>query len=1009
LPLLVLAGPAQALAPARQPAVVVEIPRPALAWIPEGELPTPEAFRLRPDLVRLAPDWSSTCGGGPVGDDSLRSDAGLVADLRAHAAWQELTAPSSAVRGQARWDPRTGLPHRAWLSGLRLRGAPFETAQRAEAAARAFVRERAVLATAGEQPDDADLPLLKARRVGRVWFLVFGQRSRGLEVVDGRVDVRLAVTGEVVAFGSSWFAGVDIPTAPRVDRSVAEAVARAGVGFQTGADRQGASDLAILPVPAGRGVGYRLVHRVHIDTEDPPGAWTTYVDARDGHVWARENDIQLAAATRGTVTGAIFPHSWTDAPVVRAFPTVEVWRNGDTTVAGTDGRYALAGRAPHDTVFTRLRSPFLRVRNQSGENGLAANRPWPPPRPADLEWSDLNSDMPQRNAYYHALAAHARLRELDPELTGMDYPVPCRVNLPGACNAFWDGRSINFFGEGAGCANTAVIADVVIHEYGHGITQHTYAPLRPNPALNEGFSDYFAASTLDDPVIGRDLYGPGTYVRWLENDARIIDPTCFGEPHCLSQGVSGALWDLRQGLLLTMGDRAAAQALADSLWHYAGYGAAYWYNDYLLDLMIVDDDDGTLLDGVPHYKLISRAFSRHGFQVPDVIDGVYIDHEPLADAAPSPASFVVRARIGSTHAPLVAERLHYRVNGGEWLDDALTPLGGNEFEGALPPLPAGGGIEYWLEAQDADGGTAATPPHAFHVGILRTVWADDFEYDHGWTRDETHANAQGRWKRTDPFGTKVGEFRIAPENDASPDGHFCWVTGDTLNIDTNVATADVDDGCTWLLSPPIDLSGLTNARVSYARWYTNEYIYDDTLWVEASGDNGQTWALLEGQPFTQNFWRTMSFDLGSRIPLTDQVRLRVTACDVCGASVTEAGFDDVVFSTRDALAGPRFAAREARGVAGSFGATLALRSSQPLRGAADIAFTVPGEAAGAPVPVRLVVIDMRGRLVATLVHEGMRPGEGHARWGGAGVGPGVYALRLDAGGRQATLKLVRLP
>src|SRR4029077_6102347 len=104
-------------------------------------------------------------------------------------------------------------------------------------------------------------------------------------------------------------------------------------------------------------------------------------------------------------------------------------------------------------------------------------------------------------------------------------------------------------------------------------------------------------STLDDPVIGRDLYGPGSFVRDLVNNARMLDPTCFGEPHCLSQGVSGALWDLHEGLARAKGDRAAARATADSLWHYAGYGAAYWYDDYLLDLLIVDDDDATLLDG----------------------------------------------------------------------------------------------------------------------------------------------------------------------------------------------------------------------------------------------------------------------------------------------------------------------------------------------------------------------------------------------------------------------------
>lgn len=44
------------------------------------------------------------------------------------------------------------------------------------------------------------------------------------------------------------------------------------------------------------------------------------------------------------------------------------------------------------------------------------------------------------------------------------------MNIDDRCNAFWAGRSINFYQKGGfgQCLNTA-FADVVIHEYGHGI------------------------------------------------------------------------------------------------------------------------------------------------------------------------------------------------------------------------------------------------------------------------------------------------------------------------------------------------------------------------------------------------------------------------------------------------------------------------------------------------------------------------------------------------------------
>jgi hypothetical protein len=1007
----------------------VEIPRPSRAWVPEGDVPTSESWSLRvmggPGRVgrALVPEYATVCG--QIGVDGLTvasdKDYVLAPPSGTQAAWRALTS-ESGVRAQARWDGVTGLPHRAWASGLRLAGTAFDQQSAVVSAARAFLRERASLLLAGESPTDDDLPLIKAHRVGEVWFLVFGQRYHGLEVVDGRVDLRVRTDGSIPLFGSGWFPGVNARTAPLVQASVAGAVARAGIGFREGVDQAGVSDLAVLPVPDGAHLGYRLVHRVRLSVADPPGEWTTYVDAQDGRVWARENAVRWAATTDGSVSGTILPRTWTNPFATRPFDQEEVWRGTDTTRTAANGAWALSGRAPHDTVFTQFRSPFLHIVNEGrGSSVVLAGRAHPPSKPLDFGWTDANSDTAERNAYYHALAAHARIRALDPSFTGMDYRVPCRVNLTfAACNAYWDGRGLNFFAAGTGCANMAAIADVIYHEYAHGITQYTYGPLEPNPGMNEGFSDYFASSALNDPVVGRDIEGPGTYVRLLENDAQILDPNCNGEPHCLSLGVSGALWDMRQAFVRELGQDAGV-VKADSLWHEAAYGGAYWNDDYLLDVLVADDDDGTLLDGTPHYATIKQAFTRHGFLCPDTVSGAWIDHQPIADADPSNASYPVSAEMGSSAGALVTHALHYRVNSGMWQDETLAGSGVH-YTGSIPALPQGGEIDYWLEARDGAGNVAVSPegaaahPNSFHVGTLRTIWSDNFAYDHGWYAGDDRPNSLGGWRRVDPFGTRIGDFQLQPETDVGNLDHVCWVTGDTENVDTSPADADVDDGCTSLWSPAFDFTGYRNVRVTYWRWFTDEYAYDDTLWIEASGDNGATWALLESQPFTQNFWRQRSFDLGSLIPLTDKVRIRVTACDICLPSLVEAAFDDISFTTRDTVAGAPVAMLkpETSGLAARYDLALTLGSASPSRGPSEIRYTVPGTAGGAPLPVRLYVVDMRGRIVTSLVHEPVRPGENRVIWNGADAGgrsvaPGIYAARLEAGDRATTLKIVRMP
>ncbi|HEX9006627.1 MAG TPA: DUF3160 domain-containing protein, partial [Bacteroidota bacterium] len=76
----------------------------------------------------------------------------------------------------------------------------------------------------------------------------------------------------------------------------------------------------------------------------------------------------------------------------------------------------------------------------------------------------------------------------------------------------------------------------------------------------------------------------------------------------------------------------------------------------------------------------------------------------------------------------------------------------------------------------------------------------------------------------------------------------------------------------------------------------------------------------------------------------------------------------------------------------------------PFNPVTTISFELP--AAG---PVRLTVFDMLGRQVALLINEPLPPGRHLVRFDGAALASGVYAYRLEAGGRQMarTMVLVR--
>jgi hypothetical protein len=169
--------------------------------------------------------------------------------------------------------------------------------------------------------------------------------------------------------------------------------------------------------------------------------------------------------------------------------------------------------------------------------------------------------------------------------------------------------------------------------------------------------------------------------------------------------------------------------------------------------------------------------------------------------------------------------------------------------------------------------------------------------------------------------------------------------------------------------------------------------------------------VLEAQPFTQNAWSFHSFDLGSRVPLTNQFRFRVRTCDVLGGSLLEAALDDFKITSRvyGAVAVDP-AAGDPPGVAfvGAVEPNPA-RAGQPAR----IAYGVPRAAAGGVARTVLTVVDLRGRVVKTLVEASLPPGRYSAVWDGTNsrgerAAAGIYFARLVTDGHPGSSKLVRL-
>lgn len=240
-----------------------------------------------------------------------------------------------------------------------------------------------------------------------------------------------------------------------------------------------------------------------------------------------------------------------------------------------------------------------------------------------------------------------------------------------------------------------------------------------------------------------------------------------------------------------------------------------------------------------------------------------------------------------------AVSLRARVGGGAFTEIPATAVGGGAWTAQLPAAACGDSIE-WCAVAVTSAGVATAPfggEAASFTAIAveeEAVLDDDFETDLGWTVGTPGDNATGGlWTRVDPVGTAA-----QPENDVSPDGVRCFVTGQGA-VGGAIGAADVDGGITTLVSPVLDLSN-PDATIRYFRWYSNNQgasPNSDSMPIQVSRD-GHTWFDLEVVNENANAWVERTFRVADVMLPSSNARVRFVASDVGAGSVVEAGVDE---------------------------------------------------------------------------------------------------------------------
>jgi hypothetical protein len=338
-----------------------------------------------------------------------------------------------------------------------------------------------------------------------------------------------------------------------------------------------------------------------------PQALRYWVAATDEpEILHRESEIFFTH--QGTTTGNLWSASPLQGTENRPLSDLRVRRSaaggGGGQVTNQYGLYGFTTGSGTASIGANLSGPHSVIQNDAGAV-LNRAKNGTPSDPIDLNFGAANeAELAQVSAFYWTNLSHQLSNtELDPNLPNL----PTRVNINSSCNAFWNGSSINFFRAGGSCPNTAY-ADVVLHEYGHGVDARQGGIL--DGGYSEGFGDALAILGTRQPCLGRDFLGAGTCLR-PATDVILWPPAAGDGVHAVGRRYAGFTWELVQQLKKTYSDDGAYQ-IATGLVLAAAAANPANIPDAVLLSFIADDDDGTLSNGTPHFaELAAAADSRN--------------------------------------------------------------------------------------------------------------------------------------------------------------------------------------------------------------------------------------------------------------------------------------------------------------------------------------------------------------------------------------------------------------
>jgi MYXO-CTERM domain-containing protein len=752
--------------------------------------------------------------------------------------------PEFAERYGVSWTHRehgpNGVFRHLWGKGVDVDPAVQTDERAAEQAAKAFWRDNAYLFPGGAS--ESQLVPWSNQVSGHTRFVSHQQTLDGVPVLRAGTFVAMS-HGRIVWMGVRCFPHVEVNTTPSITAEQATDTAMASLRDLGASAVPVGAKLAIAPSVLQDDFAYRLVWVVELDSVT--GRWSAYVDAHDDILWAMRDERMFLDATV-----EISHHDRNPGGAVVSSParymTIEHSDGADTTDAA--GMFTSSGS--NTAVSLEPEGTYTRVNNLRGEEITAYLTDVEDGDVAVWEWQATEYEQAQQDAYRFTNDVRDFAAQIAPDIAISDERITVNVNYDDECNAWYDGDITTLSG-GSWCNNTAMVADVIYHEYGHGF--HWYSIVWGvgdwDGAVGEGFADAMAFLQTRDHYMSPYFGVNGEYIRDVEEN-HVYPDDIVGEVHEDGLIVGGAIWDLRTVLIADLGEEAGEAVVASIF-----AGMAEITSDIPSTYeaaLVTDDDNGDLNDGTPHVCSIDAAFGPHGLLGDGAQAALRIDHEPVTNILEHNESVELTVSVAPAHPECLDSsvgdvRLHWSDDAGEtWYEQEMDSLGGEEFTTELPARPWGTQLRYRIEADEMESGTIVSRPYNegdpgyyVYVGELTEILCDDFESGEGeWTHELISgevSDGADDWMLGSPTGN-------GGDPDDAYSGNNVW--GNDLAVEENWDGKYQNNKINALYSPTYDLTAHDTVRLQFRRWLGVEdavydfgriYVNGTEVWTNAVG------------------------------------------------------------------------------------------------------------------------------------------------------------------------------